>query len=36
MFLKHQIIILEWFLKDRMTLETGGMAEENKFDFKIY
>jgi len=23
--LKHQIIILEWFLKDHVTLKTGGM-----------
>jgi len=25
MFIEHQIIILEWFLKDRVTLKTGGM-----------
>ncbi len=36
MFLEHQIIILELFLKDRMTLETGVMVDENKYDFKIY
>jgi len=25
MFLEHQIIILEWFLKDHVTLKTGVM-----------
>jgi len=25
MFLEHQIIILEWFLKDHMTPKTGVM-----------
>jgi len=25
MFLEHQILILEWFLKDHVTLKTGVM-----------
>jgi len=25
MFLDHQILILEWFLKDHVTLKTGVM-----------
>jgi len=25
MFLEQQIIILDWFLKDHVTLKTGGM-----------
>jgi len=25
MFLEHQIIILDWFLKDHVTLKTGVM-----------
>jgi len=25
MFFEHQIIILEWFLKDHVTLKTGVM-----------
>ncbi len=29
MFLEHQISILEWFLKDHVTLKTGVMAAEN-------
>ncbi len=29
MFLEHQINILEWFLKDHVTLKTGIMAAEN-------
>ncbi len=29
MFLEQQIIILEWFLKDHVTLKTGVMATEN-------
>ncbi len=29
MFLAHQISILYWFLKDRVTLKTGVMAAEN-------
>ncbi len=29
MFLEHQISILEWFLKDHVTLKTGEMADEN-------
>ncbi len=29
MFLMHQISILEWFLKDHVTLKTGGMSVEN-------
>ncbi len=26
---EHQIIILEWFLKEHLTLKTGVMAAEN-------
>ncbi len=29
MFLEQQISILEWFLKDCVTLKTGEMAAEN-------
>ncbi len=29
MFLEQQISILEWFLKDHVTLKTGEMATEN-------
>ncbi len=28
MFLEHQIRILEWLLKDHVTLKIGGMAAE--------
>ncbi len=31
MFLKHQISILEWFLKDHLTMKTEVMAAENIF-----
>ncbi len=34
MFLKHQISILEWFLKYHVTLKTEVMAAEN-FSFAI-
>ncbi len=41
--LEHHINILEWFLKDHVTLKTGAIAEKmqlcnhkNKFHFKIY
>ncbi len=43
MFLKQQISILEWFLKDHVTLKTGVMMlkiqlynQRNKLHFKIY
>ncbi len=42
MFLEQQISILEWFLKDHVTLKTGVMmlkfsfARRNKFHFKMY
>ncbi len=29
MFLKQQLWILEWFLKDHVTLKTAVMADEN-------
>ncbi len=29
MFLEHQISILEWFLKDHVTVRTGVMDDEN-------
>ncbi len=29
MFLEHQIVKFEWFLKDRVTLKTGVKAAEN-------
>ncbi len=35
MFLQHQINILEWFLKDCVTLKMSNDAEENKINFKI-
>ncbi len=43
MFLKQQIGILEWFLKDHVTLTTAVMAAKNsalryrnKSHFKVY
>ncbi len=43
MFLEYQISILEWFLKNRVTLKTGVMAAEhsaghhrNKLHFKLH
>jgi len=42
MFLEHQIIILECFLKDHVTLKTGVMMlkysfdHRNKLHFTIY
>jgi len=35
MFLEQQVIILEWFLKDHMTLKTGAIMLEIQH-FKIY
>ncbi len=35
MFLKHQIIKSEWFLKDHVMLETGVMTTENSEKFII-
>ncbi len=38
MFIKHQISILKWFLKNHVTLKTGVMAaakNRNKIHFKI-
>ncbi len=35
MFLKHQISILEWFLKDHVTLKSGVMATENSGENNI-
>ncbi len=31
MFLEQQISILEWFLKDHVTLKTGVMLLKNQF-----
>ncbi len=35
MYLEPQISILEWFLKDHVTLKTGVMATKNLAAIKI-
>ncbi len=34
MFIEHQISILEWFLKDNLTVKTGELAAQNLFKFE--
>ncbi len=35
MFLEQQISLLEWFLKDHMTLKTGDDAENSQEEIKL-
>jgi len=36
MFLEHQIIILDWFLKDHVTLKTGIIMLKISFIHNIF